>query len=107
MAKVPREVAERARELRQPRRTGSGVRDKPWRQVADELRAEDRGNWQPEDLADAVNRLPIESHPLAPNPAEYSKVEASWRQGFAEEFPGEEWPGLEEAKRRIREKFQK
>jgi len=101
---IPREVAERARELHQRRRTNAGRRFKPWAQVADEIRAEGLGKWPPADLADAVRRLPIEGHELAPNPAEYSKLEKGWREGWAAEFPGEDWPGLEEARRRIRQK---
>jgi hypothetical protein len=104
MPKVPRDVAERARDLRHPRRTRAGLRNKSWKQISDELRAEGKGHWQGEDLADAVNHLPLESHPDAPNPEEYSKLEQGWRDGFAEEFPGEKWPGLEEARRRMREK---
>ena len=32
--------------------------------------------------------------------------EASWRAGWAEEFPGEPYPGMLDAQRRIRDKLQ-
>lgn len=102
---LPREAAELARELRRQRRTRSGLRFRPWPQVADELERQGFGRWDAVDLADAVSRLPLEGHALAPrSAAELARLEEGWRQGWAEEFPGEDWPGLAEAQRRIRAK---
>jgi hypothetical protein len=92
-----------ARDLRRPRRTRSGLRLKPWDQIADELVLAGHAKYSSADLQDAVSRLPAETHPLAPpSAAEHSALEQSWRAGWAAEFPAEPWPGLEEARRRIR-----
>lgn len=102
---VPRQAAELARELRQKRRTRSGLRCRAWPEVADELERQGFGRFDVVDLADAVSRLPLESHALAPrSPEELARLEAGWREGWAEEFPDEPWPGLAEAQRRIRAK---
>ena len=37
--------------------------------------------------------------------AEQERVERSWREAFAEHFPGEEWPGLQLAMARVRTKI--
>lgn len=103
--KIPDAAARRAGELRASRRTRSGLRMRPWREIADILELEGHGSFAPDALADAVAGLPLEEHPLAATSPELWRAhEASWRRGFDEEFPGEPWPGLAEARRRIREK---
>jgi hypothetical protein len=108
------EAARLALELRtQKRRTRSGLKNvpavarfRPWPEVADELARQGYGRHNPRDVADAAGRLPLETHPEAPTPAaELEALEGSWRKGWAEEFPGEPWPGLSEARRRIRLKY--
>jgi hypothetical protein len=106
---IPRNVAERARELRQKRRTRSGLKGvraierwKPWAQVRHELAAEGLGSWPADDLAEAVQLLPL-SKPNEPTAQEHAQVERSWREGWAADFPGEPWPGLDEARRRLRQ----
>lgn len=100
---VDLEDARYARDRRLNQRCINGVtRPTPWTQIADELVASGRPKYSTLNLQDAVSRLPLEDHPDAPAPAEQAKVDGSWRQGWAEEFPGEPWPGTEEAKRRIR-----
>lgn len=37
--------------------------------------------------------------------AELLELDRGWREGWAQEFPGEPYPGLVEARRRIREKL--
>jgi hypothetical protein len=102
---VTRSAAELARELRQRRRTRAGRRWRPWKEIAGELERQGHGRHAPDDVRDAVARLPLETHPAAPAPAEdLERLEAGWREGWAEEFPGEAWPGLDEARRRIRVK---
>ena len=102
---VALEDARYARDRRiQKRRTNAGTRPTPWHQIGAELVANGRPKYSTPDLQDAVNRLPIEDHSDASAPAEQAKVSGSWQQGWAEEFPGEPWPGADEAKRRIREK---
>ena len=99
------EAAKRARELRLPRRTRSGSRERPWQQIADTLRLEGFGKHTPLDVADAVAGLPLEEHHLAPPSADVAAaLERSWREGWAAEFPGEAWPGLEPAQKRLRAK---
>lgn len=111
---IPLEALQLALELRtQKRRTRSGLknvpavmRPRPWPEVADELARQGYGRHDPRELAEAVGRLPLDAHPEAPAPAaELEALEQSWRAGWAEEFPGEEWPGLSEARRRIRLKY--
>lgn len=110
---ISREAAQLALELRTKRRGRSGLKNveavkrwRPWTEIADELARQGHGRHDPRELADAVGRLPLEEHPEAPAPRlELERLEASWRQGWAEEFPGEEWPGLDVARRRIREKL--
>jgi len=100
---VPLEVALAAREMRTRRRTRSGSRWRPWPQIADEIARLGLGRFDPVDLGHAVARLPIEAHPAAPPPAaELARVTESFRRGWAEEFPGVAWPGLEEARRQLR-----
>ncbi len=109
---IPAAAAELARELRQKRRRRAGLKNvravgrwRPWPEIADEVARQGLGRFDPQDLADAVARLPLEGHELAPrSPAELERLEAGWRQGWAQEFPGEEWPGLAEAQRRMRAK---
>jgi hypothetical protein len=105
---IPRNVAERARQLRQKRRTRTGLKGvraverwKPWAQVRAELAAEGLGSWPAEQLVDAVARLPL-AHPNEPTAQEHDQVERSWRDGWAADFPGEPWPGLAEARRRLK-----
>lgn len=112
-AVISREAAELARELRQKRRTRAELKNvrsverfRPWQEIADELARQGHGRHSARAVAEAVGSLPIEGHQLAPAPAaELERLEASWRQGWAEEFPGEPWPGLEDARRRIRLKL--
>lgn len=113
-APIPPQALEVARELReQKRRTRSGLnnvpavkRRRPWPEIADELARQGYGRHDPRELAEAVGRMPLETHPEAPAPAaELERLEASWRAGWAEEFPGEPWPGVSEARRRIRLKY--
>lgn len=108
------QAAELARELRaEKRRTRSGLKNvpavrraRPWSDIAAELARQGHGRHSPTAIAEAVGRLPLETHPEAPAPAaELEALEGSWRAGWAEEFPGEEWPGLSEARRRIRLKY--
>lgn len=100
---IPRAAAELARELRAPRRTRSGRRSRPWPEVLDELRRRGYGRVDLVELQHAVSGLPLEGHALAGvNAAELEQLERGWRDGWAEEFPGEPWPGLEDARRRIR-----
>ena len=103
---VELEDARYARDRRsEKRRTNSGQRATPWEQIVDELVAMGRPKYSTLDLQDAVSRIPIEDHPDAPkSAAEMSALEAGWRKGWAEEFPGEAWPGLDEARKRIRAK---
>lgn len=99
---VPPNVAARARQLRQKRRTRQpGLRWKGWAQVRAELAAEGLGSWPADQLADAVARLPL-AHPNQPTDQEHAQVERSWREGWAADFPGEPWPGLAEARRRLK-----
>jgi hypothetical protein len=107
--RIPLNVAERARQLREKRRTRSGLKGvpallrwKPWAQVRHELAAEGLGSWPADDLADAVQRLPL-AHRDQPTDQEQTQVDRSWREGWAADFPGEPWPGLDEARRRLRE----
>jgi hypothetical protein len=80
------------------------LRERPWQQIADMLRLEGLGKHTPMDVADAVAGLPLEDHHLAPvSDATATALEESWRQGWAEEFPAEPWPGLPTARRRLRE----
>lgn len=103
--KPSRAAAELARELRAQRRTRSGRRWRPWPEIAEELERRGLGRWDPRELSEAVARLPIEGHALAPRSAEeLAELERGWRAGWAAEFPGEPWPGLEEAQRRTRAK---
>ena len=52
----------------------------------------------------AVRALPPDAHPAAgPTAAQYDALEASWRAGWAEEHPGEPWPGVRAAQRLARE----
>jgi hypothetical protein len=100
---IPPELAELARAMRVRRRTRSGLRETPWRQIADELHRRGHGRIDPTALAEACAALPLETHPLAPpTPAAIEGVEASFRAGWAADFPDEPWPGLEEARRRLR-----
>jgi hypothetical protein len=70
------------------------------------LRLEGYGKHTPVDVADAVAGLPLEDHHLAPvSTATATALEESWRQGWAEEFPTQPWPGLADARRRLREKL--
>ena len=109
---IPLEAAQLARELRTKRRTRSELhnvravdRFRPWAEIADEVARQGLGRFNPRDLAEAVGLLPLEQHQEAPRSAqEIAQLEAGWRQGWAEEFPGETWPGLGEAQRRIRGK---
>lgn len=102
---VPTPVALRARELRDRRRTRSGTRFRPWREIADMLSFEGFGAFVPSELAAAVSALPIDTHPTAPaDAATISAREADWRKGWAEEFTDKPWPGLAEAQRQIRKK---
>ncbi len=102
---IPLEAAQLARELRQKHRRPSGRRWRPWAEIADEVARQGLGRFPPGDLADAVSRLALEGHALAPrSAAELEGLERSWRAGWEEEFPGEPWPGREEAQRRIRNK---
>ena len=103
---VPAAVARQARYLRQARRTRSGMRARPWSEIADELARQGYGRWQPADLSQAVEaHLAIDAHPLAPLPKrEQSRIEQTWRDGWAAEFPGEPWPGLEAAQRKLRDR---
>lgn len=98
---IPPNVAARARQLRHKRRTGAGLRWKSWAQIRHELAAEGLGAWPADDLADAVNRLPL-AHPAQPTDQEQTQIDRSWREGWAADFPGEPWPGLAEARRRLR-----
>lgn len=111
---ISREAAALALELRtQKRRTRSGLKNvravlrfRPWPEVADELARQGYGRHNPRDLADAVGRLELEAHPEArTSPEDLERLEASWRAGWDEEFPGEPWPGVSEARRRIRLKY--
>ncbi len=109
---IPPPAAELARELRTKRRTRSELnnvraveRFRPWTQIADEVARQGLGRFDPSDLAEAVGRLPMEGHQQAPRSAqELAQLEGGWREGWAEEFPGEPWPGLADAQRRIRAK---
>jgi hypothetical protein len=104
---VALEDARYARDRRaQKRRTNSGYdRPIPWDQIIDELMTRGRPEYSALDLQDAVSRLPLEDHPDAPTPAAaMSKIEAGFRTAWSEEFPGQPWPGLHEAQRKIREK---
>lgn len=109
---IPQEAAQLARELRTKRRTRSELnnvraveRFRPWAEIADEVARQGLGRFDPRDLAEAVGRLPLEGHQAAPRSAqELAQLEAGWRDGWAQEFPGEPWPGLAEAQRRIRAK---
>lgn len=101
---VPPNVAGRARELRTLRRTRSGRRWRPWQEIADQLALEGLGRWSPADLSQAADTLPADEHPLAPMSDDVAaELEQGWRDGWNQCFPGEAWPGLEEAQRRIRE----
>jgi hypothetical protein len=112
LPELTREAAELARELRRRRRTRTGLKGvratmrwRPWPEIADELARQGHGRHAPQDVADAVARLPLEGHELAPPPAaELAQLEEGWRAGWLEEFPGEPWPGRAEAQRRIRAK---
>lgn len=100
---VPQNVARRARELRTPHRTRSGRRLRSWVDIADALAMEGLGRWKPADLSQAADTLPAEEHPLARlRDADAAELEWGWREGWAEYFPREPWPGLAEAQRRIR-----
>jgi hypothetical protein len=109
---VPIEAAQLARELRQKRRRRSGLKNnaavgrwRPWPEIADEVARQGLGRFAPADLAEAVAGMPLEGHELAPRSAgELEQLEAGWRAGWDEEFPGEPWPGRFEAQRRIRAK---
>lgn len=103
---VPEHVARVARELRVARQTRSGKRAKPWNEIADELERRGLGRFKPADLSQAVEaHLAIDAHPLAPLPkGEQARIERTWRDGWAEEFPGEPWPGLEVAQKRLRDR---
>jgi hypothetical protein len=92
-------AAELARELRHPRRTRAGIRPKSWEQIADELVLAGHPPYHPDDLRDAVPLVPLQSDAEA---AERERVTESFRAAWEEEFPGEEWPGLEAATRRLR-----
>lgn len=103
MRAVPRAAAELARDMRTPRRTRSGRRNRGWSDIVDELRRRGFTGFDVADLQHAVSALPLEAHALAPlTPDLLSRLEASWREGWAADFPAEPWPGLEEAKRRLR-----
>jgi len=110
--KVPREAAQLARELRRKRRRRSGLKHvralerwRPWTEIAQELERQGFGRFSAEDVAQAVAALPLEAHPEGPRSAqELAQLEAGFRDGWAQEFPGEPWPGLAEARRRIRAK---
>lgn len=88
------------------RRTRSGVRPMPWEDIAAELERRGLGRFDPSDLAMAVARLPADVDELAgPSGDEMASMVDSWIDGWAEEFPGEPWPGLDEARERIRAKY--
>lgn len=102
---VPLKVARVARELRTPRRTASGLRERPWVEIADEVLRQGLGKYDPGEIADAVAALGVEEHPLHHrSPEELARLEQSFRDGWAADFPDEPWPGLDEARRRLRER---
>ena len=95
----------RARDLRVPRRTRSGLRNRPWATIAHMLKLEGLGRWSAADLARAVASLPLGGHALAPAPrATQVRLEQSWREAWQHEFPDQPWPGLGEAQRHLRAK---
>lgn len=109
---IPLEAAQLARELRTKRRRRSGLKNnaavgrwRPWPEIADEVARQGLGRFDPRDLAEAAGLLSLEGHALAPrSPQERDQLERGWREGWDAEFPGEPWPGQEEAQRRIRAK---
>lgn len=103
---VPPDAIAAARELRTKRRTRAGVRWRPWVEIADELARRGLGRFDPTTLAEACGNAAAAAHPLAPLlDADRERLERSWREGFAVEFPGEPWPGLRLAQERIRTKW--
>lgn len=109
---VPRPAAEVARHLRnqQLRRVDSLGRhylcERPWSDIRDELARLGFGVWAAEEISAAVAALPIHTHDKAPLPdAELMALDASWRDGWAREFPAEPYPGMVDARRRIRAKL--
>jgi hypothetical protein len=102
---VPTLAARAALELRAvKRRTRSGLRFTPWRQIAEELARRGLGRYLPSDVADAVRALPVELHPEAGlPPGALTVMEEGWRRGWALEHPSEPFPGMREAQRRARE----
>lgn len=103
--RVPAPIATRARELRTQRRTRSGARWRPWSEIADELERQGHGRFDPTEIARAVLALPADRHPDAPMLEwDAQTIEHSFRAAWADEFPGEPWPGLAEAQRRFRDR---
>ena len=111
---ISAQAAQLALEFRtQKRRTRSGLKNvpavrrfRPWPEVADELARQGFGRHNPRELADVVGRLAVAAHPEAPaSHDDLERLEVSWRAGWDEEFPGEPWPGVLEARRRIRLKY--
>ncbi|HXD98235.1 MAG TPA: hypothetical protein VN646_16925 [Candidatus Acidoferrum sp.] len=108
---IPSEAVELAREMRLRMGTRANGQTLPpsWETVAAELARLGHGRLMPfdaEKLAAACAEAPLETHPLAPpDPERQRELERTWREGWAEEFPGEPWPGFDEARIRLRARF--
>lgn len=77
--------------------------ERPWGEIRDELARLGFGLFDVAELQAEVAALPIERHVKAPlSDAELMEIDRSWRLGWHDEFPDEPYPGLVEARRRIR-----
>jgi hypothetical protein len=106
---IPLDVVELACHLREVTHRGRNGTPRPrsWQWVSDELRRRKKGIYAAADLARAVAAIPVQMHPRAGlRSEEMKRIEESWRRGWAENFPGEKYPGLLEAQRRIASRSQ-
>jgi hypothetical protein len=83
-------------------------RPRPWGEIRDELARLGFGLFDERVLASAVELVAggADSRKAqALSDAELLDLDNSWREGWFEHFPGEPYPGLVEARRRIRAKL--